>query len=283
MQLGELQSQIERFERRNASIIALSVDAPTDSLAMIARLGLTFELASDPEQQVVRAFRVQNPDTQELALHAVYIAAADGTIFYRKVARRRPTSEELIDAIDAFNGDYPRDDARAAPSRIAVAYPQNNYQALLEVADAASLPASVDRAAVTELLRSLREESGDDALIRFKAFCRASPDAGEADLLRVVAWLVRQRFFAEDAEALAAGQRLQQRLTRVRELERARREAGDDDREDEVLQSLARARAGLSLERGAIDAKADEWRLRYVKTSLRSYREVVLAELRRRS
>ena len=77
MQLGELQHQIKRFDRRGATIIGLSVDKPKDSEAMVRRMGLTYPLASDAGQEVIRAFKVQNPDTQELALHAVYIVSTD--------------------------------------------------------------------------------------------------------------------------------------------------------------------------------------------------------------
>ena len=47
MQLGELQHQLARFERRQGDILALSVDEPEASLAMIDRLGLDFALALD--------------------------------------------------------------------------------------------------------------------------------------------------------------------------------------------------------------------------------------------
>ena len=146
MQLGELQSQIERFQRREVTVIALSVDAPGDSLAMIERLGLSFALLSDPDQEVVQAFKVQNPKTKQLALHAVYIVDTDGKVFYRKVASRRPTSEELIDAIDAHRGVYPSTIDEAKPrTRSAVAYPKNNFQGLMELAAAEQLPGSVNR------------------------------------------------------------------------------------------------------------------------------------------
>ena len=115
MQLGELQNQIARFERRQVNVVALSVDEPAASQAMVNRLGLSFPLGSDPEQQVIKAFRVQNPDTRELAIHAVYVVDEHGVVFYRKVGLRRPLSQELIDAIDAERGDYPRSDE--APAR----------------------------------------------------------------------------------------------------------------------------------------------------------------------
>jgi peroxiredoxin len=97
-----------RFAKRDMSVIAISVDAPHESLRLIDRLGLSFSVASDPALHIVKAFNVQNPGTRELALHAVYIVDKDRRIFYRKVALRRPTSEELIDAIDAHRGTYPQ-------------------------------------------------------------------------------------------------------------------------------------------------------------------------------
>ena len=36
----------------------------------------------------------------DLALHAIYILEPDGTVFYRKIARRRARSRELLYAID---------------------------------------------------------------------------------------------------------------------------------------------------------------------------------------
>ena len=113
---------------------------------MIERLGLTFDLASDPQQTVVKAFGVQNPSTRELAIHAVYIVDTDGTVLYRKVGRRRPVSAELIDAIDVFRGVYPRTDEKIQPRKsIAVAYPENNFQALISVAGADAQPCDTNR------------------------------------------------------------------------------------------------------------------------------------------
>lgn len=36
----------------------------------------------------------------DLSLHAVYLLDPDGTIFYRKIARRRAYPPEFLDAID---------------------------------------------------------------------------------------------------------------------------------------------------------------------------------------
>ncbi|MEM8766376.1 MAG: redoxin domain-containing protein [Pseudomonadota bacterium] len=283
MQLGELQHQLARFERREVEILALSVDEPEASLAMIDRLGLAFALGSDPEQSVIQAYQVQNPDTRELAIHAVYIIASDGEIYYRKVGRRRPVSQELIDAIDAHRGDYPRNDEAVEPRvRAAVAYPQNEFQGLLTVSKVHALPPTIDPVAFADVRSTLAARNLDDALIAYQRLLRESPEATEADLLDSAAWLTRTLYFQDDAEALTAGAELERRLKRIRSLEAELEAASNADEKDELLHTLARARAGLTLARNNIDRQADAWRLASVKTTLRSYREVARAEQRYR-
>lgn len=283
MQLGELQHQIERFERRGVSVAALSVDEPAASLAMVERLGLTFELGSDPQQIVVRAFGVQNPDTRELAIHAVYLVGTDGKVFYRKVGRRRPVSKELIDAVDAFRGVYPRTDEQIQPRRrVAVAFPQNDFQALITVADVAELPPTIDAGELDRVLSVIREGRSDDALIAFKTLTANSTSASPQDLYDTAAWMTRRLFFADNTPAIDAGRLLSQRLARIGELETALEQSTDEDRSDELLHTLAQARAGLSLTRAEVASKAADWNLRYAKTTLRSYREVARASIRTR-
>ena len=272
-----------RFERRGVSLVALSVDLPTDSLGMIERLGLSFPLGSDPEQRVVRAFGVQNPDTQELALHAVYIVDADGRVIYRKVARRRPVSAELIDAIDAHRGVYPQNDSAEPARPTNVAYPTNNYQALLEMVQAEAPPAAVDAGELAHVLEVIRTGHSDASLIRFKALVARYSDMEARELERLAAWFARQVFGR--ADMLEAGASLARRLSRVRTLERRlERVRGDGtgsaDDPDALLHQLAQARGGLTMARAGVDKRAGEWRLRFAKTLIRSYREVALAAKR---
>jgi hypothetical protein len=285
VQLGELQNQIARFERRQVNVIALSVDEPAESLAMTDRLGLSFDLGSDPAQRVIKAFRVQNPDTQELAIHAVYIVDEQGVVFYRKVGLRRPLSQELVDAIDADRGDYPRSDEAVPPrQRVTVAYPQNNFQALLSTSVVEELPVAIDSSEFDEVMALMRTGRSDDALVAFKTLIADSAAAGEEDLFDTAAWVARQRFLANQPAALEAGQLLDWRLGRIRDLEATLSTAEDGAVEtDELLQTLARARAGLSMTQADISNHADDWNLRYLKTTLRSYREVARAELRMRA
>ncbi len=286
MQLGELQHQIERFQRRNVSILAVSVDKPRDSLAMVKRMGLTFHLGSDPQQAVVRAFRVQNPDTQELALHAVYIMDADAKIYYRKVARRRPLSNELIDAIDAHRGQYPQNDPAKPRRRVDVAYPTNNFQALLEVASVQEAPSVFSEAQLQALWQAAGRPHNDDSLIAIRSFMEDNAHVGEAALLAVVNWMSRRAYFPEDnptsKPALAAGAELIERLATVDRLEEALAAAEGADGRDQVLQKLLQARARLTRTRATIEEQAGAWRLRALKTSIRSYREVAMAAIRNR-
>lgn len=90
------------------SIVAISVDVPSDTLPWAQKKGLTMPLATDPQQEIILRFGISNPDQPELALHAVYIVDEDGKVFYRKVARRRPYSPEFLDAIDYHYGRWPR-------------------------------------------------------------------------------------------------------------------------------------------------------------------------------
>ena len=106
MQLGELQQQIEAFRDRGVTLVAISVDDPVDARPMIERMGLEFPVLSDGAFEVLRAFNIENPEVGEMALHATYLVGPDGRIFYRKVARRRPYSQELIDAVDFRRGTF---------------------------------------------------------------------------------------------------------------------------------------------------------------------------------
>jgi peroxiredoxin len=90
------------------SLVAISVDVPSDTLPWAAKKGLTMPLASDPEQTIIGSFGIANPDVPELSLHAVYIIDETGKVFYRKVARRRAYSQEFLDAIDYRYGRWPR-------------------------------------------------------------------------------------------------------------------------------------------------------------------------------
>ena len=284
MQLGELQNQIGRFQSRGVSVVALSVDEPAASTVMQRRLGLSFGLGSDPKQNVVKAFGVQNPDTRELAIHAVYIVDEGGSVFYRKVGRRRPVSQELIDAIDAHQGVYPRSDEKInARVRSAVDYPTNYFQALLTVIEVDALPDSVDEESFNRVYSIIQRGGSDDATIAFKIFAAKSLLADQGALFDAATWLTHLLFFVDQPDALKAGRNLAQRLKRVSELEaQIESNAEKPEVKDALQQTLAKARAGLSLARADISGNASNWRLNRAKTTMRGYRSLAGAEINMR-
>ncbi len=263
MQLGELQSQISRFEARGARVVALSVDPAKDSRSMIRRLGLTFDVVSDADQRVMDAYRVRNPDTGELALHAVYIVDKDLDIFYRKVASRRPLAQELLDAIDYFEGTWPLDDTRLARGEIPVAFPRNYFQALIEISTNAELPGNVSAEALQPTMAHIRAGESDDAVVAFRTYMRSVEGLTEGDAERTAAWLAKTLTIRSPA-ALDAGRDLNSQLMALR--------SGDKD--DAELEAI---RSQLDATRTLIRSNAGEWQLNRARVVLRTYRELALA------
>jgi len=248
------------------------VDQAEHSERLIDRLGISFQLGSDPDQKVVQTFGVQNPDTRELALHAVYILDQQARVIYRKVGSRRPVSAELIDAIDAWRGDYPRRDKKQGRPQRRVAYPSNNFQTLIEMAHADALPDTIAADELRELLSA--KGSSDDMLIAFRRFVAANSGVPQDDLLVAAAWLARQRFIASDPVAVSTGKELRRRLRRVADLEAELEATTEAGQRDTTLHTLAAARGGLSKVRADVQRGAAQWRLAYAQGALRGYREV---------
>ena len=62
-------------------------------------MGFTFAMLSDPEMQVIDTYGLRNPEVPDLALHAVYVIDRDRKGTYRKIARRRVKSPEILLAL----------------------------------------------------------------------------------------------------------------------------------------------------------------------------------------
>lgn len=105
--MGDLQRNLSNYDERGVTVVALSVDPPDATIPWATKKGLSFPLLSDPKLEIIRGWNLENEGVGELAWHAVYLIDTDGTIFYRKVGRRRAYSEEFLAAIDywrAFKG-----------------------------------------------------------------------------------------------------------------------------------------------------------------------------------
>ncbi len=275
MQLGELQSQLERFDNRGVKVVALSVDPPAHSRSMIRRMGLAFPITSDEHQVVQKAYRVQNPETQELALHAVFIVGEDGRVFYRKIASRRPKSQELLDAIDYYQGNYPVADLPKTHDGTVVAFPTNDFQALLELATNGVLPASIDPALLMPMIDLIRRGDLDDATVSYRAVIQTLAGShSEQQLLATAAWFARTTLDLPD-EAMLTGRALNQALRLQREI-RQRQKANISQASTRELDAVQK---DLDTLRATVRKNAVNWRLRSAKTMLRSYRELSLAAL----
>lgn len=270
MQLGELQGQLDRFTGRSASVVALSVDPPAHSRNMIRRMSLAFPVVSDEKQAVMQAYGVVNPDTEELALHAVYIVDQDRRIFYRKVARRRPLSRELLDAIDYYQGNYPVGDSGPAYQGVPVAFPQNNFQALIEIATNSELPETIQPESLGESISLRQRGELDESTIRYRELVtKLAANHGEEELLATAAWFTKQAVGLNE-QALSAGRSLNDALVRQRALRQT----------DANSPELAEIQQELDDLRRTIRDNAGNWRLRSARTTLRGYRELSLAALR---
>lgn len=229
MQLVELQHHFEQFERRGISIVALSVDEPEDAHPMLLRLGLQYPVVSDTTLKVIRSFGLENPEVEELALHATYIIDAQGEVLYRKVARRRPLSTELLAAVDHHRGQpFNVDESSSAPPR-----PWRNWR-LVDAVDrvvAAQGPNAdvspeqrAELEAIFELLTAAHE---DQALRLWRAYCRAHMTTGNAArVLELGQWLMR-RAYVDGVEYRGPLEDLRDASARLRTL---RQQVGDGAR-----------------------------------------------------
>ena len=189
MQLGELQQHHEAFAQRGVSLIAVSVDAPEDAAPMIERMGLTMPVLSDADFRVIRSFGIENPEVTEMALHATYIVDREGRVFYRKVARRRPLSDELLDAIDFSRGTYRADRPRSPLRRQSPWKDWTLLDAVDAVLAAPPLPEDLpppQRAQLDGVLADLVAVREDPALRKWRSFCQQHLTADNAE--RVLAY-----------------------------------------------------------------------------------------------
>lgn len=184
MQLGELQQHQVEFESRGITVVAISVDRPEDSIGMVERMGLSFAVASDPDLSVVRAFGLENREVGEMAIHATYIVTQDRAVLYRKVARRRPESGELLDAIDAHRGTYSGPRPETKVRRRSPWQDWKLLDAIALVEDAPALPDTLSarqRSELAAISAQLVAPHEDPALRLWRAYCEAHLTLANAD------------------------------------------------------------------------------------------------------
>ena len=100
-QLGDLNEHAREFDAAGAKIIAISTDSTDDQTALHDKLGLSFELYSDPELTVIQKWGVAD-FSAGIARPATFIVQPGGTISYRHVGQSqtdRPTTAEILQVL----------------------------------------------------------------------------------------------------------------------------------------------------------------------------------------
>lgn len=100
-QLGELQAHYKDFNDVKAVIVGISNESGADATALRDKLGLGFELYSDPELTVITKWGVEDYGAG-IARPATFVIEPGGAISYRKVGENpadHPSMDELLAAL----------------------------------------------------------------------------------------------------------------------------------------------------------------------------------------
>ena len=100
-QLETLQQYQKEISELDAVIVGVSADKPEDAKAFHDKLGLAYELVSDPDLTVIAKWGVEDVG-QHLAYPATFIVEPGGAISFRKVGTGqtdRPTIEQIMTAL----------------------------------------------------------------------------------------------------------------------------------------------------------------------------------------
>jgi peroxiredoxin len=100
-QLAELQEHYRDFMDAKAVVVGVSNEEGAASTALREKLGLGFELYSDPELAMITKWGVEDT-AQKIAKPATFVVQPGGMISWRKIGDKpsdHPTMEELLAAL----------------------------------------------------------------------------------------------------------------------------------------------------------------------------------------
>lgn len=110
----ELREAMPRFEQRGGTVLAVSVDAPEESLALAERLKIKYPLLSDPSRKTTKAYKALDPESNpffdpdarhpNISKAVVFVIDPDGAIQWKYVSANlhdRPTTRQILDAVKA--------------------------------------------------------------------------------------------------------------------------------------------------------------------------------------
>ncbi len=93
-----------RFEDRNVSVAAVSMDGTVDALHMADLVGADFAVLADADGQVVREYGVYDLLGDGVSAPATFIVGPDATILWRQVGERiadRPSADQILSRLDS--------------------------------------------------------------------------------------------------------------------------------------------------------------------------------------
>ncbi len=100
-QLGELNKRFADFKQAGVTLAAISTDTTTDVAAMHQRLGLLFELYSDPTLGTIAKFGVDDYGNG-ISRPATFVIQRGGEVTFKRVGDRpddRPSVDEILAAL----------------------------------------------------------------------------------------------------------------------------------------------------------------------------------------
>lgn len=101
-QLSELQANQKKFADAGAIIVGISSDPADEANKTRDKLGLNFELYSDPQLQVIAKWGVEDVGSN-IARPAAFVVEPGGKITYRRIGKSpadQPTVDELVAALE---------------------------------------------------------------------------------------------------------------------------------------------------------------------------------------
>jgi len=104
--LAEFKKKIASFERLNTRILALSVDAPKQSQAVVRNLDLPFDLLCDVDKHVIDLYHLRNPHEHGgIAYPAIFVIAPSGKVHYRSLdgTAQRVDLSDMLTFLEDFN------------------------------------------------------------------------------------------------------------------------------------------------------------------------------------
>lgn len=101
-QLSELQANQKKFADAGAIIVGISSDSVEDANKTRDKLGLNFELYSDPQLTVITKWGVEDVGAN-IARPAAFVVEPGGSITYRRIGKApsdMPSIDELVAALE---------------------------------------------------------------------------------------------------------------------------------------------------------------------------------------